>query len=281
MPKVRLEYKLSEIDTVAFVLPEPELINRKYWYSGKHIEVNYTKDYGALDFLKETGVYNSEINVNNGHVYFNLCMKSFRDSEYADSDTILKIIDRERLMKDLEEKGYAFLMPDKSKLSSLYKYEIKQLSRCHFIERPNDKTYMVNLSKLQELEIYDTLNKELIENEFPGYYARHFKAQEAIELCSSDNDFRKFMEIFNWQHIYCREVIYLLARLPCQKLTEDDFVISKTGPDELIPIGASHISFRFEDEGDIRYSIIGELDITEGGFAANPSALKLAPKKVA
>ena len=136
-------------------------------------------------------------------------------------------------------------------------------------------------AKLQELEIYDTLNKELIENEFPGYYARHFKAQEAIELCSSDNDFRKFMEIFNWQHIYCREVIYLLARLPCQKLTEDDFVISKTGPDELIPIGASHISFRFEDEGDIRYSIIGELDITEGGFAANPSALKLAPKKVA
>ena len=203
-----------------YVMPEPQVrvVDGEFRFTGEAIPVNVEGN--VLDYLHAAGVYDSQPDVYGRSVYFddNFSVKD----RLGEVDEILGIIDGKRLEKDLEEKGYAFLMA-KGDPGKFKDYQ--------------DKGFIANIDRVIQELVYQKIPKEFK----LGFSVRHLKVQESVELMNSDKKYKETMDNY-WNHIL--EIIQKLAkqkaffyRLKDDKLDMVEVETETLGPFEIASIG--------------------------------------------
>jgi len=239
-----------------YVMPEPmvEIENGQFRFTGEAKEVK--PEGNVLDYLKAADAYNSEADVY-GSVLFD---DDFSIKERLEEvDELLAIIDKKRLKKDLDKKGYAFLM-GKRKLGKFEDYK--------------NKKYIANTDRIIQDLVYQKIPKEFKLD----FNVRHFKLQEAVELMLSDKAYKKVMNDY-WQ--YNLEVIQTLISQSVSgyKLVEGKFDVVEIDSEVLTPKKIASVwSLWYGNEG----CFDADADWPSGRDSAGVAALKkIEPKKVA
>ena len=226
-----------------YVMPEPQIrvIDGEFRFTGKSIEVKNKGN--VLDYLKEAKVYNSDVDVYNGTVYFDSDF-SIKD-RLEEVDEVLSMIDRSRLKKDLKKNDYAFLTAKKPGKFNDYK----------------NKKFIANTDRIIQDLLYQKISEEIMP-------VRHLKLQESIELMNSDKDYKSMMNDY-WIHNL--EVIQKVTkqRMSGYKMTKGTMDIVDMDSEILVPTEAASVGsdwFMVESRPDANAG--RPLDGDDSGLAA-------------
>lgn len=172
-----------------FIMTHPETYNSSKtnagFVAGTYRKVSKGDGYsGALTLLKKAGLFNYQpktIIANDGPIKLKRNVSTKDDRFYSG---MLDCIDTTKLLKDLEEKGYAVLNHQKDRNSEWNNKE--------------NPRYFSNVNWFEQREIQGNLNRWLIRPELSGQfepkYARLLTVQETIELADTDPEFKKIAE---------------------------------------------------------------------------------------
>jgi len=230
--------KMSE-NIATYVLPDPmvRVVDGEYRLTGKATPIREVDN--VLDALREAGVYNSQADVYNGPITFSSKLP-VKHNMHEKVDEILSIIDRKKLSKDLNRKGYAFLTT-------------KERSR--FTDH-REKGLVANVDRIVQDIVYQELSKELES-------VRHLKLQESVELMQSDEKYRVLMSEYSTFDLEAVESQFTKPALT-YKTKDESLDVVLAVKDKIMTETASVLSFW--DKREARSSALAGMPLETSNF---------------